>query len=88
MPPTGEDRDDAETKIDVWSVIGAVLLGAGFVIHMMFTRMRDGSAPGLHRRLQFFFILLGGVGIIGIALAGLARMRKPKPDSPAAQDVF
>jgi hypothetical protein len=84
-PPTGEDEDDAGPEIGWWSAFGAVLLGAGFVVHMMFVGIGDQPTSGLHRRLHFFFVLLGGLGVAGLALAALARMGKPKPKPPAAQ---
>jgi hypothetical protein len=87
MPPTGEDQDDAAPEIDGWSAIWAVLLGVGFVVHMTFTGIGDESTPGLYRRLRFFFVLLGGVAITGVALAALTCMKKPKPKHPAAQDL-
>jgi len=87
MPPTGEDQNDAEPEIDGWSAFWAVLLGVGFVVHMTFTGIGDKPTPGLYWRLQFFFVLLAGVGITGIALAGLTCMMKSKPKPPAAQDL-
>jgi hypothetical protein len=87
MPQQGEDQDDAGPEIDGWSTLGAILLGAGFVVCMMFAGVGDVPTSGLHRRLKFFFFLLGGLGITGMALAGLARMRKPKPKPPAAQNL-
>jgi hypothetical protein len=65
--------------LDGWSAFWAVLLGVGFVVHMTFTWIGGEPTPGLHWRLQFFFVLLAGVAITGIALAGLTRMKKPKP---------
>ena len=87
MPPTGEDQNDAEPEIDGWSVFWALLLGVGFVVHMMFAGIGDEPTPGLYWRLRFFFVLLGGVAITGMALAGLTRMKKPKPKPPTAQDL-
>jgi len=87
VPPRGEDQDDAAPEIDGWSVFVAVLLGAGFVVHMMFAGIGGESTHGLHRRLQFFFVLLGGVAIIGMALAGLTRIRRPESKTPAPQDL-
>jgi hypothetical protein len=87
MPPTGEDQNDTAPEIDGWSAFWAVLLGVGFVVHMTFAGISDKPTSGLYWRLQFFFVLLAGVGITGIALAGLTRMKKPKPKPPAAQDV-
>jgi len=86
MPPTSEDQDDAQPEIGGWSVFWAVLLGAGFVVHMTFGGIGDESTPGLYRRLRFFFVLLGGAAVTGVALAALTRMKKPKPKPPAAQD--
>jgi hypothetical protein len=83
MPPTGEDQDDPELQIDGWSAFWAVLLGVGFVVYMMFAGIGDQPAPGLYRRLQFVFILLGGAAITGVALVVLTRMKKPKPKPPA-----
>ena len=85
MPPTGEDQDDAGPEIGGWSVFWAVLLGVGFVGWMTFAGI--GDAPGLYRRLRFVFVVLGGMGITGVALAALTRMRKPKPKPPASQDL-
>jgi hypothetical protein len=87
MPTRGEDQNDAGPEIDGWSVFGAILLGAGFVIHMMFSGIGDGPTHGLRWRLQFYFVLLGGVAICAMALAGLIRIRKPGPNPPAAQDL-
>ena len=84
MPPTGEDPDDAEPEIDGWSAFWAVLLGVGFVVHMTFAGISDKPTPGLYRRLQFVFNVLGGMGITVVALAALTRRRKPKPKPPAA----
>jgi hypothetical protein len=87
MPPTDEDEDEAQPAIGGWAAFGAILLGAGFVVHMMLAGLRDAPAPGLHRRLKFIFVLLGGLGITGMALAGLAAIRKSKPKPPATQDL-
>ncbi len=87
MPATAEDQNDAELEIDGWSAFWAVLLGVGFVVHMTFAGIGDESTPGVYRRLRLVFVLLGGVGITGMALAGLTRMKKPKPKPPAAQDL-
>jgi hypothetical protein len=87
MPLTGEDQNDAEPEIDGWSVFWALLLGVGFVVHMMFFGIGDGPTPGLHWRLRFFFVLLGGAAITGMALAGLIRMKKPKPEPPTSRDL-
>ena len=87
MPPTGEDQDDAEPEIDGWSAFWAVLLGVGFVGWMTFAGIGDAPTPGLYRRLHFVFVVLGGVGITGVALAALTRRRKPKPKPPASRDL-
>jgi len=87
MPPTGEDQNDAGPAIDGWSVFWAVLLGVGFVVHMTFAGIGDESTPGLYWRLRFFFVLLGGLAIAGMALAGLTGIKKPKPKPPSAQDL-
>lgn len=87
MPPTSEDQNDAEFEIDGWSAFWAVLLGVGFVVHMTFSGIGDGRTPGLHQRLQFFFILLGGVAVTGMAIVGLTCMKKPKPKPPATRDL-
>jgi len=87
MAPTGEDQDNAELEIHGWSVFWAVLLGAGFVVHMTFAGIGDEHTPVLYWRLRFFFVLLGGMGITGMALAALSRMRKPNPKPPTAQDL-
>ena len=87
MPPTGEDQDDAGPEIGGWSVFWAVLLGVGFVGWMTFAGIGDAPTPGLYRRLHFVFVVLGGVGITGVALAALTRRRKPKPKPPASQDL-
>jgi hypothetical protein len=87
MPGTDEDQNDAELEIDGWSAFWALLLGVGFVVHMTFHGMGGETTPGLHQRLNFFFVLLGGLAITGIALAGLPRMKKPKPKPPTAQDL-
>jgi hypothetical protein len=87
IPQTGEEEDDAGPEIGGWSAFVAVLLGAGFVVYMMSGGMGDAPMPGSHWRLRFLFILLGGAGITGIAMAALARIRKPKPEPPAAQDL-
>ena len=87
MPATDEDQDDAHLEIDGWSAFWALLLGVGFVVHMTFFGIGDGPTSGLHGRLRFFFVLLGGAAISGMALAGLARMKKPRPKSPPAQDL-
>lgn len=86
-PETGEDEDDAQTEIDVWSAFWALLLGVGFVVHMTFAGMGDVPRPGSHWRLHFFFVLLGGVAIAGMALAGLSRLKKPKPKPPTEEDL-
>ena len=85
MPPTGEDQDDAGPEIGGWSVFWAVLLGVGFVGYVTFAGI--GDEPGLYRRLHIVFVVLGGVGITGVALAALTRRRKPKPKPPASQDL-
>ncbi len=87
MPPLGEDQDDGELEIHGWSVFWAVLLGVGFVVHMMFAGIGDERTTGLYWRLRFFFVLLGGVAITGMALAALARMKEHKPKPPTAQDL-
>jgi hypothetical protein len=87
MPPTGEDQDDAEPEIGGWTAFRAVLLGVGFVGYMTFFGIGDAPTPGLFRRLQLVFNVLGGVGITGVALAVLTRRRKPKPKPPASQDL-
>ena len=87
MPPTGENQDDAEPEIDGWSAFWAVLLGVGFVGWMTFAGIGGAPTPGLYRRLHFVFVVLGGMGITGVALAALTRMRKPKPKPPASQDL-
>jgi hypothetical protein len=87
MLPTGEDQNDAEPEIDGWSAFGAVLLGVGFVVHMMFAGIGDEPALGLYWRVRFFFVVLAGVAITGMALAGLTRMKTPKAKPPAAQDL-
>ena len=84
MAPTGEDQNDAEPEIDGWSAFWALLLGVGFVVHMAFFGIGNEPTPGLHWRLQFFFVLLAGVAITGMALAGLTCMKKTKPKPPAA----
>jgi hypothetical protein len=86
MPPTGEDQDDAGPEIDGWSAFWAVLLGVGFVIHMTFAGIGDGPTLGMYGRLRLCFFVLGGVAVTGMALAGLTRMKQPKPKPPAAQD--
>ena len=87
MPATGDDQNDVAPELDGWSAFWALLLGVGFVVHMMFFGIGDGPTPGLHWRLRFFFVLLGGVAINGVALAALTCMKKPKPKHPAAQDL-
>ena len=87
MPPTGEDQDDAGPEIGGWSVFWAVLLGVGFVGWMTFAGIGDAPTPGLYRRLQFVFVVLGGAAITVMALAGLICMKKPKPKPPTAQDL-
>ena len=87
MPPTGEDQDDAEPEIGGWSAFWAVLLGVGFVGYMTFAGIGDAATPGLYRRLQFVFIVLGGMAITGVALAALSRMSKPRPKPPASRDL-
>ena len=87
MPPTGEDQDDGEPEIGGWSAFWAVLLGAGFVGCMTFAEIGDAPTPGLYRRLQFVFNVLGGMGITVVALAALTRRRKPKPKPPASRDL-
>ncbi len=87
MPETGEDQDDAQPVIDGWSALLALLLGVGFVVHMTFPGIFDKPSHGLIGRIQFFFVLLGGVGVVGLALAGLTRMKKPKPIPPKVQDL-
>ncbi len=52
----------------------ALLLGVGFVVHMTFPGIGDAPTPGWYRQLHFLFVLLGGVAITGMALAGLSRM--------------
>jgi hypothetical protein len=86
MPATGEDQNDAGPEIDGWSAFWALLLGVGFVVHMTFPGIGDEPTRGLYWRLHFFFVLLGGVAITGMALAALTRMKKPKPKPPTAQD--
>jgi hypothetical protein len=88
MPPTGEDQDDAEPEIDGWSVFWALVLGVGFVVHMTFFGIGDGPTPDSYWRLKFFFVLLGGAAITGVALAALTRMKKPKPKPPTAQNLL
>jgi hypothetical protein len=87
MPPTGEDQNDAELEIDGWSAFWALLLGVGFVVHMTFTRIGVEPTPGLHWRLRFLFVLLGGAAISGVALVVLACMKKPKLKPPTAQNL-
>jgi hypothetical protein len=87
MPPSGEDQDDAGPEIGGWSVFWAVLLGVGFVGCMTFAEIGGAPTPGLYRRLQFVFNVLGGMGITVLALAALTRRRKPKPKPPASQDL-
>ena len=87
MPPSGEDQDDGEPEIGGWSAFWAVLLGVGFVGWMTFAGIGDAPTPGLYRRLQFVFVVLGGMAITGVALAVLPRMKKPKPKPPTAQDL-
>ena len=87
MPPTGEDQDDAGPEIGGWSVFWAVLLGVGFVGYMTFAGIGDEPTPGLSRRLQFVFVVLGGMAITGVALAALSRMSKPRPKPPASRDL-
>ena len=87
MPATGEDQNDAEPEIDGWSAFWALVLGVGFVVHMTFFGIGDEPMPGLYRRLRFFFVLLGGAAITGMALAGLIRMKKPKPEPPTSRDL-
>jgi hypothetical protein len=84
MPPTGEDQDDAGPEIGGWSAFWAVLLGVGFVVHMMFAGIGAEPTPGLYRRLQFFLVVLDGMAIAGVALAALTRTKNPKPKPPAA----
>ena len=84
MPATGEDQNDAEPEIGGWSAFWAVLLGVGFVVHMTFTWIGGEPTPGLHWRLQFFFVLLAGAAITAMALAGLTCMKKSKPKPPAS----
>ena len=84
MPPTGEDPDDAEPEFDGWSAFWAVLLGAGFVVHMMFAGISGEPKSGSYWRLQFFFVLLAGVAVTAMALAGLTCLKKSKPKPPAA----
>jgi hypothetical protein len=85
MPPTGEDQDEAEPEIGGWTAFWAVLLGVGFVGYMTFAGIGDVPTPGSYGRLQFVFVVLGGMGVTGVALAALARTRKPKPKPPAAR---
>ena len=87
MPPSGEDQDDGEPEIGGWSAFWAVLLGVGFVGWMTFAGIGGAPTPGLYRRLHFVFVVLGGVGITGVALAALTRRRKPKPKPPASRDL-
>ena len=87
MPATGDDQNDVAPELDGWSAFWALLLGVGFVVHMTFFGIGDEPMPGLYRRLRFFFVLLGGVAITGVALAVLPRMKKPKPKPPTAQDL-
>jgi hypothetical protein len=87
IPATGEDEDDDAPAIDRWSIFWALLLGVGFVVHMTFLRSGGEPTPWLHRRIRFFFILLGGVAIAAMALAGLARMKKSRPKPPTSQDL-
>ena len=87
MPATGEDQNDAQPEIDGWSAFWALLLGVGFVVHMTFPGIGNEPTPGLYWRLQFYFVLLGGAAITGVALAVLPRMKKPKPKPPTAQDL-
>ena len=82
MPATGEDQNDAEPEIDGWSAFWALLLGVGFVVHMTFPGIGNEPTPGLYWRLQFYFVLLGGAAITGVALAVLTRSKKPQPKSP------
>ena len=87
MPPTGEDPDDAEPEFDGWSAFWAVLLGVGFVGYMTFAGIGDVPTPGSYGRLQFVFVVLGGMAITGVALAALSRMSKPRPKPPASRDL-
>ena len=87
MPPTGEDQNDTAPEIDGWSAFWAVLLGVGFVGWMTFAGIGGVPTPGLYRRLQFVFVVLGGMAITGVALAALSRMSKPRPKPPASRDL-
>ena len=87
MPPTSEDQSDAAPEIDGWSAFWAVLLGVGFVVHMTFPGIGNEPTPGLYWRLRFFFVLLGGAAITGMALAVLTCMKQPKPTPPTSQDL-
>ncbi len=87
VPATGEGQNDAEPEIDGWSVFWALLLGVGFVVHMTFAGIGDEPTPGLYWRLRFFFVVLAGAAITGMALAGLACMKKPRPKLPTSQDL-
>jgi hypothetical protein len=82
MPPTGEDPDDAAPEFGGWSAFGAVLLVVGFVVHMTHTGISHEPTSGSYWRLQFFFVLLAGVAITGMALAALTCMMKSKPKPP------
>lgn len=81
-PATDEDEDDDQPAIGGWSVFWALLLGFGFVVHMTYFGIGDKRTPGVHSRLHFFFILAGGAAIAGMALAGLACLKKPKSKPP------
>ena len=84
MPPTSEDQSDAAPEIDGWSAFWAVLLGVGFVVHMTFAGISGEPKSGSYWRLQFFFVLLAGVAVTAMALAGLTCIKKSKPKPPAA----
>ena len=87
MPPTGEDQDDGEPEIGGWSAFWAVLLGVGFIGFMTFAGIGLAPTSGSYRRLQFVFVVLGGMAITGVALAALSRMSKPRPKPPASRDL-
>lgn len=86
-PATDEDEDDDQPAIGGWSVFWALLLGFGFVVHMTYFGIGEGPKTGLHSRIHFFFVLLGGAAIAGMALAGLTRLKKPTPKPPTADDA-
>ncbi len=73
MPPLGEDQDDGELEIHGWSVFWAVLLGVGFVVHMMLLGSVTSARPGC----------IGGYGFSSFSWVGWRLPAWPWPHWPA-----